>query len=345
VVAGEQRGFDYISVAKRHGGSSVLEVAIDSLLDELGDESPFFEYWWRGKACDVHIHRDVDEKLNRRGERFCCAGLQRCPHHGHVLYMNVDDGLIAPTCVLDEAGTAGSGAPRALRALHTVPAVANRLLRFRGDALHGVPVPALRYIGADQCLARTGTLQSRAVLLFNTWTTPPQHSPSPWPSRVRHPLRDDKAAVSTPCLPQHEWASAPSVDGCGCVPMRGNPPEPAPETLASLHAPLLGDHIRSNSWAPALFARAPLEDLTGALLSPSKPHRVVLHEVETVHGSALRCMASCIAGKKKRASRTPCWTCSVAKTEGKPPSHAMAVGSHQRGRDALPSGQDLAPLL
>ena len=139
-AAAATRGFDHISVSRRCAPRTVTEAAVGAILDALGDASPFVELWWRGEAREVAVHRDVDEKACRRGERcFCAAGPTACPRYGHVLYLDVEP-LRAPTCVFEEEGSGGGG-PRPLTRLHVIPAVANRLLRFRGDSLHSVALP------------------------------------------------------------------------------------------------------------------------------------------------------------------------------------------------------------
>ena len=90
-AAGEERGFDYMSIRPRGSQSNVLEAVISSVLDELRDTSQHFEYWWRGDVRSIRVHRDLDEVLCRRGERYCCAGVQRCPLRAHVLYVDVSE--------------------------------------------------------------------------------------------------------------------------------------------------------------------------------------------------------------------------------------------------------------
>ena len=68
-AAAATRGFDHISVSRRGAPRTVAEAAVGAILDALGDASPFVELWWRGEAREVAVHRDVDEKACRRGER------------------------------------------------------------------------------------------------------------------------------------------------------------------------------------------------------------------------------------------------------------------------------------
>ena len=49
-AAAATRGFDHISVSRRCAPRTVTEAAVGSILDALGDASPFVELWWRGEA-------------------------------------------------------------------------------------------------------------------------------------------------------------------------------------------------------------------------------------------------------------------------------------------------------
>lgn len=81
-----------------HGGRSVLEQALCSLLDELGDGSRFIEYWWREEWMGLEAHRDIDEELCRTVSMADGFGLQRCPLRGHVLYVDMEDGVSGTCC-------------------------------------------------------------------------------------------------------------------------------------------------------------------------------------------------------------------------------------------------------
>lgn len=179
--ATDQRAHSFTSVYDRSRPCrTIIESAINSLLDELGDESRYCELWYRSVFKPIDAHRDVDEVLCRR-IRIGPYGVQRCPNWAHVLYLDVEENLRAPTCLFeerprDEGVAPTDGAPRPLRTMHTVAAVDNRLLRFPGDWLHAVPQPALQYLGeeAAQAVDAEGEYgRRRAVLLFNTWDEPP----------------------------------------------------------------------------------------------------------------------------------------------------------------------------
>ena len=58
-----------------------MEVAILSLLDELGDESQFVEYWYRDQHKDLSTHRDVGrrsaEAASTLAHRLVCNAARR----------------------------------------------------------------------------------------------------------------------------------------------------------------------------------------------------------------------------------------------------------------------------
>ena len=299
-AAGTERAFDYISITARSARGTPLESAINSILDALGDESHFVELWWRGEACNVLAHRDVDEKLCRSGERCLTVGRQRCPCRGHVLYLDIDPTVTAPTCIWEEEAATSTvqprdeadregGAPRALCALHVVPAVTNRLLRFRGDALHAVPQPPLAYLGeGDRGETPPCRLKTRAVLLFNTWEVPPKQSMlSPaleTPSLAQSSLPRCRQRCSWTPSPSHELGDHPHCDR-----------EPQ---LCKVRAPLLGDRIRRGGWQRDLVARADGSALARALTATHAVHAVKLLAYagdERLWGAACRCFAQSIS--------------------------------------------------
>ena len=103
-----QRGHSFTSVYDRRpedgpcrGGRTIIEAALNSLLDELDDDSRFVEFWYRDQWKPIDPHRDVDEALCRRIRLGPDGyGHQRCPHWGHVLYLDVASCVRAPTCIL-----------------------------------------------------------------------------------------------------------------------------------------------------------------------------------------------------------------------------------------------------
>lgn len=183
------RVFDRMDSNQRKGTSlNMIESAIEKILQNMGDESRFVEYWWRGYWCSHVLHRDIDEML------FQEQALVRFPRHGHVLYLHNDPHLTeqggGQTVVLEDFSSTANG-----RKLYVVPPRQGRLLRFRGDLLHGVPRPAFEYFLRDQgvedvrsalkhlpvhdsdyhepadfnCDPSAHSLTKRSVVLFNTW--------------------------------------------------------------------------------------------------------------------------------------------------------------------------------
>ena len=154
-----------------------IESLIHSTLIQLNDTSSYVEYWWRDEWINLDAHADVDELLARQG------GELRYPTHGHVLYLQIGSDVQGPTVLLLNNYSV----------LITVPAVSNRLLRFKGDVIHAVPRPPLAYIDSElggtnhelwtRIRRQEGevsdetTIYRRSVLLFNTWDTPPLDVP------------------------------------------------------------------------------------------------------------------------------------------------------------------------
>ena len=121
-----------------------LELAIDSALTALNDTSRVVEYWSREEYLNIDAHADIDEgALEDEGQI-------RCPKAGHVLYLQVDEGVRGPTFVFDkmkgwsseESGESGGDTTEMV----TVPCVPGRILRFDGRAMHAVPRPFDRYL-------------------------------------------------------------------------------------------------------------------------------------------------------------------------------------------------------
>ena len=176
--SGNNRKHSFTTIFDRHAspdGRTVLERALASVLDEMGDDAQYVEYWWRGEWKSIEAHRDVDETLCISKLHVAdgkCGGVQRCPDHGHVLYIDVADDVRGPTCLWEEAAFDGApatppksevagpegedlraGSPRELTALHVVPSVGGRLLRFPGALLHAVPRPACEWLPLEDVAA------------------------------------------------------------------------------------------------------------------------------------------------------------------------------------------------
>ena len=260
------------SVWDRHdrAAGNSLEEAVSSLLQACGDDSQYVEYWYREHYAEIDVHRDVDETL-------CDAtGIQRCPCYGHVLYIEVEEGLRAPTMLWHEEVADGSGdldrggAPRQLASLTCVPALASRLLRFDGATLHSVaPPPSLS--------EKTSSIRQRSVLLFNSW----EHAPI-LPNHEEPPLSDPD-----------DFASRSSPHSCVCIPhelwniceLRTPQPMPGVDSaaLVTLAPQLMGSEQRRGCSALALHAVVGAGELERALHSDSRVHSLkVFQAADTV---------------------------------------------------------------
>ncbi|MDG1482630.1 MAG: hypothetical protein P8R54_23770 [Myxococcota bacterium] len=164
---------------RSQGTCSPQEVFIESLLVVLGCESTREVEWWgRSEWKSVEAHRDVDEEAAvARGER-------RYPTHSLIVYLDVEPGMRAPTCLWvpdDDTGHTSS--------LLVVPAVPGRVLIFPGTLLHAVPCPTLSWLRpeAEPELAGDSPLDrycggTRRVLVLNLWDdhAPVDEEPVEW---------------------------------------------------------------------------------------------------------------------------------------------------------------------
>jgi len=141
-----------------------LEQALDSVLSTLGDESPWVEYWSRMEHLNMDVHADIDEELLEDGDDLTGEKVLRCPTTGHVLYLDVEEGVRGPTCVFPDrlvgwngdgynmnasgknGGSVTEGRSSCAVTMVTIPAVQGRLVRFDGRAMHAVPRPADRWL-------------------------------------------------------------------------------------------------------------------------------------------------------------------------------------------------------
>lgn len=161
-----------------------LEQAIKSCLQQLPlpgkndrTKPAIVEYWSRDEYLNMDAHSDIDER------ELLNEGTLRCPHFGHVLYMQVAPSVRGPTCVFSQYGGWNGGDEISLV---TVPAVEGRVLRFPGAAMHAVPKPATLWL-LDQEEQKKITaseenididydawddeddVMQRSVILFNVW--------------------------------------------------------------------------------------------------------------------------------------------------------------------------------
>ena len=295
INAGNARAHEATSVydrgAARARGRTVLEAAVTSLLDELGDDSRYVEYWWRSEWKSMRAHRDVDEFVCRARRRGA-YGVHRCPDHGHVLYLDIADGARCPTCVWEEEGDARGveedgarrgGAPRPVHALRVVPARPRRLLRFRGDMLHAVPRPSLEWLRADDSGGGGDDLGTadglaRAVLLFNTWREPPTLPPPNEPPAAGAEAALAALATTPTASPIASWIAASDL------PAVSSPDSIAEEGSALLEAPLLGDEVRRGCASSTIAARADAPSVVAALTAADGVSTVPLFAEKTDEG-------------------------------------------------------------
>lgn len=178
--------------------NDVIEQALDEILDEMGDDSKYVEYWSRQEWRSIEAHADVDESLAKQqddDDDGAPGGVEasspfRYPNHGHVLYLQVGTHVRGPTCVFPDRKSGGDLLRPMTTETHrnvttnqnhhhshevpvvTVPAVPGRVLRFDGSYLHAVPRPVdlwlLKFtqgVPAHKPEEEWG----RSVILFNTW--------------------------------------------------------------------------------------------------------------------------------------------------------------------------------
>lgn len=180
------------SVMNQNDPKSPLEHVLVHLLQQLGDSSPFVEYWSRDEYMNIDAHCDVDEG------QLETEGTLRYPDYSHVLYLEVAIRR-GPTCVLDSRGGYNQASLLTNTNVMTVPAVQGRLLRFPGNALHAVPKPPHRWLltaEEERAVQKEDEMYQiddededfdedeedweeeedcveRSVLLFNTWSAAP----------------------------------------------------------------------------------------------------------------------------------------------------------------------------
>lgn len=155
-----------------------IEHAIDSVLLEMGDTTKLVEYWSRDEYMNIDAHADIDETMLED------ESVVRCPLVGHVLYLQIKNGLRGPTCIFPNERKGWALRSESMETeLVIVPAVEGRVLRFPGDAMHAVPKPYHRWLSnaknsyfdhhdddeeEEDCSEDEEV--ERSVLLFNTWS-------------------------------------------------------------------------------------------------------------------------------------------------------------------------------
>lgn len=163
-----QSGLSHQLIDRSSGDNfrSPLENALDGILKQLDDDSPFVEYWCRQEWRHDESHAYVDEYHARKfpDEPF------RFPDHGHVLYLNTGPEAGGPTCLFHDVSHGGQILDLPKIQMTSVPPVEGRLLRFDGSWLHTVPRPTdLWTLPFVQGSPDYGPAFQRSVVVFNTW--------------------------------------------------------------------------------------------------------------------------------------------------------------------------------
>lgn len=249
---------------RRKGPRTAVEAAILSIVEQLEDDAnPFVEYWWRNSWSHHKAHRDIDE--GQHGE----AGTLRLrhPHSAHVLYMRLDPGVLAPTCLLLEEAVDA--------AMASVPALPGRLLRFKGSLLHGAPKPTLAYLQHHWFGFLTGraSKSKRIVLAFNTWAARPQrHVDDREPSqKMREEFQRVEEVQRNAGMQRHTWAQPRSawLERGGVLLVRDSNTDS--RQVRQLSIPLLRPDATTNG-TDFLLAEGVELDAQQALLSTNKWH-------------------------------------------------------------------------
>ena len=294
--AGSIRSHSFTSIFDRkYGPRSVLEEAIASILDSVASESTntgrYVEYWFRdaAKVRVLEAHRDIDETTCSNIQYPIALGSeikigkQICPTFGHVLYLSVKGNVIAPTLIWDEEHNSQSigGPPREMKGLWSVAAVTNRLLRFRGDALHAVNYPHLSHLQItedvellydDKCEAFVKENEQRAVLLFNTWDKkpplfPPVNDPLSNPELEYYKLGSTKEKEQFHCRSVFDWNAASIVDRT----------TDKMEDLVSFRFPLLGGISRRACVNDTIESMVSYKEAVEAFSSSQNVYKIKLY--------------------------------------------------------------------
>ena len=167
-----------------------IEQAIDSFLtayyNQKENDDPnreiVVEYWCRQEHLNLEAHADVDEVTFERSSDKNDPPTVRYPTIGHVLYLTKPTLGVGPTCVFPPTAESSSIKDE-IDTVVTIPAMPGRVLRFPGNALHGVPKPADVWFSNSEEIEDNDdedTLdeewwedddddEERSVILFNTW--------------------------------------------------------------------------------------------------------------------------------------------------------------------------------
>lgn len=257
--------------------------ALESWIDEFGgDSSRYIEWWWRDEWLDFEAHRDVSELEAEKGlNRATSRRLLRFPNFAHVLYLSLDSRVQGPTCVW------GTESPKSdVSGGFICPAVEGRVLRFKGDQLHSVPRPALRYLQLAEEDTPSDDHESieRGVILFNTWDEEPLDV-EPEGGAETGWVAVDENFMPIESVAEASTENPPSVPDVRCRPRLDwkevtaqKVTQKEDEEPAVLSVPLLGDRFRRVRKASALTLIVP-KSAAEALTQPRIPTSFPIFEV------------------------------------------------------------------
>jgi hypothetical protein len=234
---------------------SPLESALDGILTQLDDDSPFIEYWCRQDWRHIEAHADVDEYRARKfpDEPF------RFPQHAHVLYLNVGPESGGPTCLFHDVSHGGQILDLPKIQMTSVPPVDGRLLRFDGSWLHTVPRPTdLWTLPFVQGSPDYGPAFQRSVVLFNTWKEAPLEVHA-----LTQPIDSEEDAASN-VNTKKNWEAVDIAES------------PSDDLTQKTKIWLLGDTKRRQHKLRTVTMASNGDEIKEALTDPSQPRTITL---------------------------------------------------------------------
>ena len=258
------KGLGHTLMMRKDRPRTPLETALEGILQELNDTSPYVEYWCRQEWRHIEAHADVDEHRAKTN-----PGDFRYPTNGHVLYLQIGPNVQGPTCLFPDC-TSGGDLVRDDLSVLTVPAVAGRLLRFPGHWLHAVPRPTdlwmLPFVKGSPEFSEDF---QRSVVLFNTWNEEP-------PMQVS-PLEEDES-----CSSEQRKLDNNLVNEFTKWEIRETVDSPSSSVLSErAKIWLLGDQKRRNYQMRTVPVYANGDILRDALYAESEPRSTPLSQVAT----------------------------------------------------------------
>lgn len=199
-------GSDHYLFDRNEVPRGAAEMAVNSILQALDDQSRFVELWWRSNWISLDAHQDIDEKLARE-QGSDCKEKYHYPENGHVLYLDTGNSALEGSTIIfkDKEGESYTcGDVHRFEEAVACPPLPGRLLRFGGEEYHAVVRPALSYFEPHCFELFLNSRQKeppeyrRSVLLFNTWKERPLVeqrvpidgetdgvAPGPWPVSMK----------------------------------------------------------------------------------------------------------------------------------------------------------------